>query len=176
MTIVGGLRQRLIYDSLFYEIERILDALGYLTAGPSGSSFIPVTLLNEPVDDRTEVPLNTCVLVGEDKRSDPWEMGSNYAEHVRTFYVDLYAQSLSVGEQIIFDLEAALEGRMSSIGRGSASFEIYDYTQATPPVIAVGQIEDVSTDRGRSFSYPWEKYWWSIQFQVIDKYGDEDDN
>lgn len=174
MTIVGGLRVRLLYDSLFNEIERALTELGWFD---SGRSHLPVTFINEPVDEKDEVQFNTLVLFAEDGVSTQEEMGSDLSDHNRTFYLDFYAENMSVGEHLIFDCQAILEGRMRSVGRTSHYFEIYDYTQATPPVIASGEIgEDVIVDRSSQYNYPWEKYWYSCQFTVSDYWGNEDDD
>lgn len=173
MTIVGGLRARLLYDSLKAEIERSLEELGWFD---SGRSHLPVTFRTTPVDWDEEVAFNTLVLFAEDRSTDPQELGSNLAEHRRTFYLDFYAENESVGEHMIFDLQDILEGRMSSIGRDSSYFDLMDYTLATPTAFASAEIEEsVTVDRSMAWSNPWQKYWFSCQFIVIDRYGDEDD-
>jgi hypothetical protein len=174
MTIVGGLRARLLYDSLYNEIERALTELGWFDPG---RSHLPVRMINQPVPESEEIQLNTLVLYAEDGDTLQYEVGSDLSEHRRTFYLDLYAENISVGEHLIFDCQAILEGRMRSVGRTSHFFDVYDYTQATPPVIAVAEIgEDVIIDRAVRYSFPWQKNWYSCQFTVSDYYGNEDDD
>jgi len=174
MTIVGGLRTRLLFDSLYNEIERALTALGWFD---SGRQHLPINFINEPVDEKEEVAFNTLVLYAEDGDTRQEEMGSDLSEHRRTFYLDFYAENISVGEHLIFDCQAILEGRMSSVGRSSHFFDIFDYQQATPPVIASAEIgEDVIIDRAITYSFPWQKHWYSCQFTVSDFYGTEDDD
>lgn len=174
MTIVGGLRIRLLYDSLYNEIERALTALGWFD---SGRRHLPINFIDEPIDESEEVSFNTLVLYAEDGDSLQEEMGSALAEHRRTFYLDFYAENTAVGEHMIFDLQAMLEGRMPSISRDTNYFTVYDYRQATPPAIATAEIgEDVIVDRAVVYNYPWQKNWFSCQFTVSDFYGTENDD
>lgn len=174
MTIVGGLRIRLVYDSLFNELERALTELGWFD---SGRSHLPINFINEPVMDDDEVPFNTLVLFAEDGDTLQEEMGSDLSQHRRTFYLDFYAENISVGEHLIFDCQAILEGRMRSVGRTDHFFDVYDYTQATPPVIASAEIlESVDVDRAITYNQPWQRNWYSAQFVVVDYYGNEDDD
>ena len=171
MVVVGGLRVRLTFESVFNMVNDSLTALGWFDAGRSHGD---VTFRSEPVDSEDEVPLNTLVLVGEDRTSSDIELGSVYAEHTRIFYLDFYAESYSLGEHVIYDLQDLLEGRYPSIGRGAPTVTVYDYrVTPTPTEISVAEISDVIVDRARQFIKPWQKHWWSIQFIVTDEYGDE---
>jgi hypothetical protein len=171
MTIVGGLRTRLVFDSTFNMIEDSLTSLGWFDAG---RQHLPLTFISEPVREEDEVQLNTLVLTAEDGRSVPLEMGSNLSEHNRTFYVDFYAESNSLGEDLIFDVRDILEGRMTSIGRVAPTIPIYDYrTTPDPPLINTAHIEFVSVDRGVQYVKPWQRNWWSIIFLITDTYGSD---
>lgn len=170
-TIVGGLRARLIYDSIKIEIERSITALGWFDAGRQHS---PVTFVAIPVDDSQEVAFNTLSLAtGDMPVSTPLELGSDYSEYRRSYYLDFYAESQSIGEHLTFDCKDILEGRMPSISRSAPTIEVYDYTQATPPVIATVEIEQVSVDRGNVFNFPWQKFWYQCSFEVVDAYWNE---
>jgi len=171
MTIVGGLRSRLIYDSIRIEIERALGQIGWFDAG---RQHLPINFVALPIDDSQEIPLSTLVLVGGNAVDpEPLELGTDYAEHKRVYYLDFYAENQSVGEHLIFDCKGILEGRMPSISRGSPTIQIYDYTQATPPVMATVEIDNVEVDKGHVFNYPYQKYWYSCMFEVTDVYGNE---
>jgi len=171
MTIVGGLRVRLTYDSLFNEIERILDELGWFDAG---RQHLPINFVNEPTDPELETPLNTMALVPEDMFDSEIELGSLMSEFRRTFYLDFFGQNQSVSEHIMFDMKDALQGRMSSINRDAPNFELWNYTLATPVVIDTLDIEQVSLKRSNNWTKPWHKNWYSIAFTVVDYYGSED--
>ena len=170
--IVGGLRQRLNFDSIKNEIERALTSIGWFDGGRSHQAL---NFITGPVDDRTEVPLNTLVLAAENMNDTFIEIGSDYSEHRRTFFVDLYAESQSLGEHLIYDIRDILEGRMPSHGRSGPLIDVYDYQQATPPVIHTLELEFITVDRGHTFSFPWQKFWWSAMFTAVDCYGNEDD-
>lgn len=172
-TIVGGLRARLVYDSTKNEIERALGQIGWFDAG---RQHLPINFLALPVDDSEEIQLNTLVLVaGNAVNPEGLELGSDYSAHKRVYYLDFYAENQSIGEHLIFDCKAILEGRMPSISRGAPIVQIYDYTQATPPVIATVEIDNVETDKGHVFNYPYQKFWYSCMFEIVDAYGNEND-
>lgn len=173
MTIVGGLRSRLIFDSVYNMINDSLTSLNWFAGG---REHLPITFLSEPIDDEDEVALNTLVLTAEDTGTFDIELGSNYAEHNRSYYVDFYAESHSLGEHVIYDVRDIIQGRMPSISRTHPSATVYDYrTQPTPPQIATVHFDFVTVDRATKFVKPWEKHWWSCAFLVVDSYGDEND-
>lgn len=171
-TYVGGLRARLIHDSLFYMLRDGLRALGWLTAGPSHA---PITFLAEPTQADQEVPINTVALADDDSRGEDLELGSNYAEQRWTFFVDFYAENDPIGLHLIRDVKDLLEGRMPSIGRTRPVVYVYDWTLATPAVIFACEIENVSTARAHDWPQAWLKHWHSCTFTVVDAYANESD-
>jgi hypothetical protein len=84
MTIVGGLRTRLTFDSVYNMIEDSLTSLGWFDGG---RQHLPLNFISEPVREEDEVQLNTLVLTAEDGGSSEVEIGSNFAEHRRSFYL-----------------------------------------------------------------------------------------
>jgi hypothetical protein len=172
MAIVGGLRVRLIYDSLYNEIERALSELGWFD---SGREHLPVSFISQPVDDKEGIDLNTLVLLGEDQFDNEEEMGSSFAEHRRQFFLDFYGESQPLGEHVIFDCRDILEGRMPSVSRDGPVFTLRDYTTLGAPTFGTAEIEFVNVDRAHNINYPWQKNWYSCSFTVVDYYGNEDD-
>lgn len=170
MVPVGGLRARLTYDSTYNAISDALTALGWFAGG---RQHLPINFVTEPVEDGTEVPLNTLALVAEDMRDEEIELGSLLAEHSRRFFVDFYAENQSVGEHLIFDVRDLLQGRMSSISRGAPTITIMDYTLATPVSISTAEVEFVTVDRAHGFTTAWQKHWYSCAFTLVDSYTDE---
>lgn len=173
MTVyAGGLRARLIKDSLYTMINEALADLDWFDPGRQHS---PISFISEPVESEDDIPINTLALADEDMVSLDQEMGSQLAEHQWTFYLDFFADSNALGVHMAQDLKAILEGRLSAIGRDDSFFAVYDYTQATPTVIFQCQIEDVGIDRVRGYSRPWQRFWYVVSWTVIDYYGRDDD-
>ena len=171
MVLVGGIRQRAVYDSVYYEINRALTALGWFD---SGRQHLPIDFRADAVDPDTEVPFNTLVLMGENTRSpNELEMGSNYSDHRTAFYVDLFAESKGLGDHLIYDIRDILDGRMPSIGRAAPTIALYDYSQATPVSFSTAYLEFIEVDRAHRYAFPWQKNWYSCSFSLVDEYGDE---
>ncbi len=170
MVLVGGTRHRVIFDSVYNEINRALTELGWFDGG---RQHLPIDFRADAVDPETEVPFNTMVLVGEDTVDEEIELGSNFSEHRTVFYVDFYAESKALGDHVIYDVKDILQGRMPSISRDYPSIDLLDYTQATPTIFSTAEIEFVTVDRARIYSFPWQKFWYSCSFTLLDEYGDE---
>lgn len=173
MTIyVGGLRARLIHDSLYNMVKTGLTDLGWFTAG---REHLPLSTRSTAVQNDEEISLNTLVVSSEDTISKDDEMGSDMAEHRTTFYVDFYAENEVVGKHLIGDVRDILAGRMPSVGRSAPILPVYDYTQATPPVITTCELEDILVDRAHDFPKAFQKYWFACRVVVVDHYGNEND-
>jgi len=171
--LVGGTRIRAVFDSVYNEVNRALTALGWFDAGRQHSDIVFKT---EPYPDKEEIPLNTIILVTSDARViRSLELGTDFSEHRRDFFLDFYAESQSLGEHVAFDIKDILEGRMPSIGRSEPEIDLFDYSQATPVVIRPMEIEFVDVDRAHNFAFPWQKHWYSISFTIVDCYGNEND-
>lgn len=168
MPIRGGLRQRLIKDSLYNMVNDSLDNLGWYDPG---RSHRPINFIARTVPPEEEIPLNTVVLSPGDLSEEEWEMGSMLAEHSWIFYVDIYAESDAIGSHFIGDIRDIMAGRHEDAGRTRPNFPVYDYRQATPPVEFYCDIEDVAIDRAVDFPRPWQKHWYVCRFLVVDYYG-----
>lgn len=173
MAIVGGLRHRLLFDSVYNMINDSLTGLGWFDAGREHGA---IRFIADPIDPDQEVPYNTLALSSEPGISFDIELGSNYANHNTIFYLDFYAESNSLGLHVAMDLRDVIEGRMPSIGRNAPIVRIYDYrTQPASPQIGYAEIDDVTVDKVNNFTKPWQKDWWSLAWNVQDTYGDEYD-
>jgi hypothetical protein len=168
--IIGGLRHRLIKESLYAMIKDSLTSLGWFDPGRVNNA---VTLRTVPFEQSQEIPANTAVLSTEDLTGVEGELGSNMGDFSWTCYLDFYAESDAVGQHFIGDVFEVLSGRMSSIGRGRTSFAVYDYRQPTPPLLFYCDLEEVVIDRAHDFPNLWQKHWFAARFFVIDAYGDE---
>jgi hypothetical protein len=173
VTYVGGLRARLIRDSVWHAVDEALRALGWYEDHPSRQAvtFVPTAL---PLD--VEVPLNTLGLGDMLDVPTEAEMGSDLTEFAWDMHVDIYGENDDISLHIAGDLEAALAGRMPSIGRGRPVIDVWDYTLATPVVVFAVSIEDVRKAKAHDFPQPWLRFWRSVTFTVIDTYGSAADD
>lgn len=165
---VGGIRARLIKDSMFYLVKNTLTELGWFDT--SRQTHLPIQIRQDQVSSNVEIPLNTLVLVPEHQREDPAEMGSSMAEFRWTMYWDFYAESDAIGLHMIHDIKDILGGRMPSLGRSHAVLPVYDYQMATPVVVFSCDIEDLLDDRAIDFPKPWMEHWHTLRAVVIDAY------
>ncbi len=172
MTIVGGLRNRLIRDSLINMITESLDALGWFDLDRQHS---PISVNAEPVDNTEVVPPNTLAVADDEMSDEDLEMGSDLAEHRWSFYIDFYAEDTAIGIHVIEDIKAILQGRMPSIGRSGPRLSVKDYTDTGDHLFYV-EIEDVQVHRAHNWPKPWLKAWYSCSFDLLDDYGNEDDS
>jgi hypothetical protein len=168
MTVIqGGLRHRLIKDSLFNMLRDSLDTVGWFD---TGRSHKPINMIARPVPDDEEIPFNTLALSSGDMEAEDWEIGSMLAEHTWMFYVDFYAENDPLGSHMMGDVRDILAGRFADAGRTRTNFPVYDYRQATPPVEFYCDIDEVFIDRAVDFPRPWQKHWYVCRFMVIDYY------
>lgn len=172
MAYVGGLRARLIKDNFSNLVEGHLSSLGWFD---SGRQHKDVQFITKHIDEDEEILPNVVSVVEEDVVSRPAELGSSFASHVWTYFVDIYAENHSVGLHLATDIKDILEGRFNSIGNDRDTFIVYDLTQATPSELFVCDIEGVQMDRVRIFNKPYQKHWWTIGCAIIDEYANEDD-
>jgi hypothetical protein len=172
MPYAGGLRARLIRDSFYNMIHHSLDQLGWFD---TNRDHIPINMVPKEVSLDEEISLNTLSVSADTASLTQWEMGSNLEENRQLYYVDFYAEDDSIGTHMIFDVRDILSGKMSSIGRFTNVFTVYDYTLATPVPIFDCELDNVTVSRSRNPSKTWQKFWYSIQLSVLDYYSDDTD-
>lgn len=172
-VVVGGLRARLVRESLYQTVYDSLASLGWFD---SGRQHQPITFVSAPIDDRVEIKFNTIAIADANIDTLEAEIGSSLAEHRWNFYIDVYGESNALGVELAHDIKDILEGRMPSIGRNEPSFSVLDYRQATPSLITTCQIENVMVDRAQGFPEQWRRWWYSVALLVVDTYGDESDS
>lgn len=172
MAYVGGLRARLIRDSVYRALYNALDDLGWFNPSASHS---PVTFPANSFPPDVEVPINTIGLVDDREFSEPIELGSILSERAWTMMVDFFGEDDALSLHLIRDVKDILEGRMPSIGRNEPIIDVYDFTDSalSPPKIFTVEIEDVRVDKAHDFPQPWMRFWRSCEFLVVDAYTDE---
>ena len=168
----GGLRARLIRESLYQMLWDSLDVLDWFDAGRKHQ---PVQFLSTGVDDREAVVVNTAVLVDWDFTEEYDELGTLLSDHRQTYYVDFYPENDAIGLHLVQDIKDILGGRVSAIGRTMPNLPVYDYSQVTPPLLFYCRLEDPIIDRPTTFERPWMRYFRTIRFDVVDSYGTDND-
>lgn len=161
--IVGGLRDRLVHQSLCKEIERVLTALGWLG---TTSLTHPVNLIFEPVDSKADVPLNTVAIVALDQDGEDAEIGSNLQRKRWSYAIDVYGASESLSVHLAGDISACLVGQVGAVGRLASTIEVRNWTVPTHDLLFLADVEEVHTDRAEDPSVLWRRYWRSIGFYL----------
>lgn len=168
MTIVGGLRDRLLKDSLYAHVAAALDALGWLD---TSRRHRPINLIEKPEHWDVAVAPNTVAVdfVGSDV--EEWEVGSLLTSDIHVGHVEIYAETDSLGTHLAEDIRDWLRGRLQE-PPVPMMFPIYDFRQgATPAVIGRMDIGDVSTVRNVTVNDEiWLRHWFRVRCEIRDTY------
>jgi hypothetical protein len=171
MAYVGGLRERLMLESMRVWIYAGLDYLGWFDVGRPHRS---VQIISEPLDNVTDILPNIISICEEGLDEIEAEVGSNLTEFRWQYAIDVYAENSAVGRQLWGDVRGLLEGRFRTFS-GRPQVSVVDWTAATPTEIFVCQVENVVGGRQRDYQKPFEKYWWTVLFELVDVYESDDD-
>jgi hypothetical protein len=172
MSLVGGLRVRMLRESLYRMIHSSLDDLGWFSPGRRHE---PINFLPKAVDRDVVIPPNTLALSLEDTSDVSTGLGESSVEERISCWLDFYAQDDAIGIELTHDLKDILAGRHPSVGRHDSRFAIYDFRNATPPLLGWADIEWVQVDKAHDFPKAWLKHWYAVSFDVLDVYGPEDE-
>lgn len=181
MTVyVGGLRERLVQDSMYYKINNGLSALGWFNPNPTGYTH-PVNLIPEQVPWSEEIPLNSVTVSMDHVVGEEWEVGIDTYRNEYVFYIDVYGENDALGRQISGDIRDLLRGKFPNLGTGRGGYsqptlDVYDYSHATPSWIFFCDLEDVIRDRMHNFPHRWQRYLYTVRVTAIDYYGDQNDS
>ncbi len=165
--IVGGLRRRIIKENLYLMLEKALTDLGWFE---STLVDYPVELLTEAVENPKEITPNKIAISAEELSAREWEMGSDLDEYRWETYIDIFAEDESTGLHLSGDIYDILRGKMASIGRPSASLDVYDLTQDGEPYLFTCELRNVETARVREWTKEYGQYWWVVGFEILDYY------
>jgi hypothetical protein len=171
MTYAGGIRDRIILESLLAHVRNGLDSLGWFDGGRPHQ---PIQVLVEPFETSIEILPNVISICEEGVDEMEAEIGSILTEFRWQYAIDIYAENSAVGRQLWGDLKGLLQGRFSAFS-SRPQVPIFDWAAATPTEIFTCQIENVVGGRQREYQKPFERYWWTILLEVVDVYGSDDD-
>ena len=167
MVLEGGLRDRMLFDSVMNAVVNHLATQGWFdaTVYDGGSrQHRPLTVTDEFPDPEgtSEVALNTLAFSWNDGVGVDIEMGSKQEEHFTAMFVDFFAENDGVGRHVIGDVYAFL--------KKNRAIPVYDYRQATPTIefyVTVDQsVEKRKPDRATN---PWMKHWYVCAFTLADE-------
>jgi len=155
----GGLRTRMILESILRAIEADLTTRGWFSPG----EFAPITIIDEYPDDNDEVAINTIAFSIGDSATIPMELGAKSEEISFPIYVDMFAESDGLGRQVVGDVYGYV--------MKNQRFSIYDYREATPTEEFVVQYMDRSagTSKPDRAVNAWQKHWYVCAFAVVDE-------
>ena len=173
-TLVGGIRDRLIHDSLYHLVKNGLTALGWFNPSPTGYTN-PVQIIPEQVTWDQQLPLNTITIAPGNVSDQEFEIGSFAFRNEKQFYIDVYGENEALSIQISGDIRDILRGKFPDLGFSQATLDVLDYTQSTPSKIFFCDIENVQVDRTQNFPHIWQKYLYSISLVLCDYYNNQDD-
>lgn len=169
MSVVGGLRDRLIIENIRWLIEENLRLLGWYEENNTLIDY-SITVRSSPVEDDEELLPNIVAVSTEGTTSDYLELGSDLEEFTWNFYIDIYAEDHASGLHLCGDIKAIIGGKLPSIGRLGKTLDIYDLTMATPPVLFRVEVDKIESQRSRVYNKAFQKFWWVVGFQLTDSY------
>lgn len=177
MTIhVGGTRSRLISDNFYKMVVGSLEKRGWFDPD---QQHAPIALVRGEISWDVTIAPNTLAISDVDITDADVEMGSNLKSDTWTSYVDFYAESDSLGTDVAGDVRDILRGKIRSVGRTAPILEVFDLTVnpdiELAPKIFYCDIENVLLDRAHNASRPYMEHWFSVRCDIVDTYGDEDD-
>lgn len=171
-TLRGGIRTRMINESIYRMVKDGLADLGWFDAD---RQHAPISFITEPVDRNEPITLNTLNISPEDTDDMETGLGESSVQERCTYYIDFYGESNAIGLELIHDIRDILGGRMPLIGRTHPQCTVYDFRAATPVEVGYVEFEDIIVDRSRTFPKPWLKNWFMVRFDVVDTYGGSDE-
>jgi hypothetical protein len=155
-TLAGGLRDRMLAESIREQIVAHLDSLGWFDSNRYHS---PLIIVSAFPDDTAEVELNTVAFSMDDADGRDLEMGSLAEEHLSVLFVDMFMEDDSVGWHLSGDVYAYL--------KKNRLLEVYDYENAKLLDFTV-EIERVNRSRPTRVTQAWQKYWHIVSFAAVD--------
>lgn len=175
--IRGGLRSRLILDSVRFAIITTLQEFGWFDSTvhdtpPGNRRHQPFRYMSRPVDWSETIQPNAIAISPEDTGDEPSGFGGE-VEDSSEIYVDLFAQDDSLGWQVAFDIRDSLLGKINSAA--GPQIDIYDFRQATPAPFTTVDVDLIEVDRSQGEARTWQRHWFMLHLVILDEYHDEHD-
>jgi len=159
-TLEGGLRDRMLLESILQDIKADLVARGWFTLGREHG---PITIVDEYPDDKAEVELNTIAFSLGDTNSTSTELGSKAETLYVPVFIDMFAENDGLGRHVVGDIHSHVQ----DVGQ----FDVLDYRDPSPPVEFRVQLVDGSIERSKPTRAvnSWQKHWHVVGFVVTEE-------
>jgi hypothetical protein len=175
--IRGGLRSRLILDSVRFAVITTLEHRGWFEPTvydnpPGVRRHQPFRYIARPVDWSDDIRPNAIAISSEDISDDDLGFGGE-VEDILELYIDLFAQDDSLGWQVAYDIRDSVLGKFD--GAAGPQIDVYDFRQATPAPFTTVDVDLIEVDRSQGEARQWQRHWFMLHLVVLDDYDDEAD-
>jgi hypothetical protein len=176
--IRGGLRSRLIIDSVRFAVISTLQQRGWFDptifdSPPGVRRHQPLSYISRPVEWSKPVTSNSVAITAEDIYDEPIGFGRDEVEDRFEIYVDVFAQDDPLGWQVAYDIRDSLMGKNPELGSLGPQIDVYDFRQPTPAPFTTVDIAEIRVDRSEGEAREWHRHWFMVYFAVEDDYSDE---
>ena len=154
----GGLRDRLVFDSIRNNVIAHLTTLGWFAGGREHTA---ITVVDEFPDDNDEVALNTLAFSLGDSGGVDLELGNNDESHEMTLFIDFFAEDDAVGRHLRGDIYEYL--------RANNIQPVYDYSTDDSQFGTVEVLEDIEKRKPDRAVNKWQKHWYVVSFSILDE-------
>lgn len=154
----GGLRDRLIHESMLKNLETHLTTLGWFDAG---REHAPIIMIDEFPNDNAEVAPNTLAVSLGDGDGVPRELGAKNESHEMVIFVDFFAENDSIGRDVRGDVYAYFRGKQTQI--------VYDYSAGGAQFATVDILDDIEKRKPDRAVNKWQKHWYVVSFTLVDE-------
>lgn len=166
--IVGGLRSRLLHDSLYAFVHTGLGDQGWFD---SGRNHRPIRFVPRPARWDEAVELNTMAMAFGPIEMQDMEVGSGLTQDDIAVVFDFFAENDSIGDHVSNDVRDLLRGRL---GSGRATFPLQDFRQTTPTKVGYVLVDEVWIERPSAIAEKeFRRHWYQIRCVAQDVYTDD---
>jgi len=152
VVLEGGLRDRMIHESLGRHIETDLTTRGWFDAG---RDHAPIIVITGFPNDTDEVEINTIAFSVEDATGEDLEMGSLSEVHQTAFFVDMFMEDDAVGWHLSGDV-------YSFVRKNAASLDVFDYSQGGDPVDFTVSLIEIQRRKPTRAVNSWQRHWFTV--------------
>jgi hypothetical protein len=177
--IRGGLRSRLVIDSVRFAIISTMQQHGWFDATvhdtpPGLRRHLPFRYIPRPVDWAEDIHPNAIAISSDDITDDDLAFGGE-VEDIHRIYVDIFVQDDAVGWQVAYDIRDSLLGKNPELGGLGPQVDVYDFRQPTPAPFTTIDVDVIRVDRSQGDTRAWQRHWYMIYLTFEDDYNDEAD-
>lgn len=174
--VLGGMRDRLIWESCHRTLHAALEELGWFGAlGTTDKPIPPVVWATERKRDDEVIPPNFLVLSSEDINGEDGEVGSTLTTEAMEMWLDFYPVTQTLGKHLMGDARDLLKGKMPDVGFSEMGFWVVDHR---PPAksdtsgenlfwVDIENVDEVHN--AGNPATPELKNWRSVTWRVMDE-------